>query len=539
MSAEPRGLIKTRSPVDLFGYLDVLRRRWVSVTIIALATIAVAAAASLTMATEYTAKTRLLFSVDTTTASGSDLAQGTNFAERQMSSYAEVATSPLVLDPVIGQLGLTGSAATLASKVTATVPPDTLILEISAVDSDRQRTAQIANAVGEELRRAVDRLSPKRTTTENGKKEETAVVQAEIFDPALAPGRPSSPNVPRNLALAVALGLLLGVGVALLRQLLDTRVRSEQDIRMVTDRPLLGAIGYDDKVPDHPLILRDEPLSAAAEAVRRLRTNLQFTDVGDRPRSIVITSSVPGEGKSTTSLNLAVALADAGSRVILVDADLRRPSVASSLGLEGQVGLTTVLIGRAKLDDVVQHWERSSLDILPSGRIPPNPSELLGSGAMEKLLDELTLRYDVVLLDSPPLLPVTDAAVLTKLAGGALVVAGANRVHRPQLQETMNALVTAGAYVHGVVLNRMARQETGAYTYYAGYAPTESSSSQHQDSADTLIQSAVATPKRARHEVSTPSGSVRVPATAPRTMPEHQVNGAEPPRLSRATPVGR
>lgn len=519
--------------MDLFGYLDVLRRRWVSVTIVALVTVAVAAASTLTMATEYTAKTRLFFSVDTS-ASGSDLVQGSNFAEKQMTSYAEVATSPKVLDEVVSKLDLGISAAALARKITATVPPETVILEISAVDGDPTRAATIANSVGDRLAVVAAELSPQRS---NG-----PAVKATTLAPALVPGSPSAPNALRNLALGLALGLVLGVGVALLRHLLDTRVRSEQDIRSVTDCPVLGAIGYDDKVPDHPLILRDEPLGAAAEAIRRLRTNLQFTDVDDRPRSIVITSSVPGEGKSTTSMNLAVALADAGSRVILVDADLRRPSVASSLGLEGRVGLTTVLIGRAELDDVVQHWEETSLDVLPSGRIPPNPSELLGSGAMEKLLDELTARYDVVLLDSPPLLPVADAAVLSKLVGGVVVIAGANRVHRPQLQETMNALATASANVHGVVLNRMSRQETGAYTYYSGYAPTEAPSADDQSpvaggqAAPRL--SMAGSPKRARLERPSQVAAFGVPAGEPATTGSH-VNGVEPPRTHRATPIGR
>ncbi len=138
----------------------------------------------------------------------------------------------------------------------------------------------------------------------------------------------------------------------------------------------------------------------------------------------MISSSIPGEGKSTIAINLAVSLADAGARVILVDADLRRPSIAEYLGIEGGVGLTTVLIGRAEVEDVVQPLGTTSLDLLPAGQIPPNPSELLGSTAMADLLERLSASYDMVLLDSPPLLPVTDAVVLSNLAGGALVVVG-------------------------------------------------------------------------------------------------------------------
>ena len=450
--------------MELHAYLEVLRRRWVSLVMIALATVAVAAGVTLAMTTQYTATTRLFFAVEGG-ESVTDLAQGSSFAEKQMTSYAEVATSPLVLNPVINRLDLETTSANLARAVTVTIPPETVILEISAVDPDPNRAAAIANAVGTEVAEVAGELSPDRA---DGSK----AVEATTLAAALVPTDPSSPRVLRNLALGTLLGLLLGLGAALLRNVLDTKVRSELDVRSATESPLLGVIGQDDKVPAHPIILRDEPLSAAAEAIRRLRTNLKFTDLGVRPRSIVITSAIPGEGKSTTALNLAVALADAGSRVILVDADLRRPSVATCMGMEGRVGLTTVLIGQARVEDVVQHWQDTTLDVLPSGRIPPNPSELLGSAAMERLLAELTSTYDVVLLDSPPLLPVTDAAVLSNFAGGTVLVVGADRVHRPQLQQAIVSLETAGAHLYGVVVNKIARQEATAYVYDGGYEPT-------------------------------------------------------------------
>lgn len=522
--------------MNLYDYIEVLRRRWATVVIVALATLAAAAAVTLAMPTQYKATTRLFFAVE---GSGTvtDLAQGSSFAEKQMTSYAEVATSPLVLNAVIDQLELPTTSAALAERVLATIPPETVILDISAVDTDPSRAAAIANTVGDRVAEVAADLSPKR-------EDETNPVKATTLAPALVPTAPSSPNVLRNLLLGGVLGVMLGLGVALLRHGLDTRVRGEQDVRVVTDSPLLGAIGFDEKLAQHPVILRGDPLGAAAESIRRLRTNFQFIDVGDRARSVVITSSVPGEGKSTTALNLAVALADAGSRVILVDADLRRPSVAESLGLEGQVGLTTVLIGRAKVTDVVQRVADTSLDVLPSGRMPPNPSELLGSGGMERLIAELTASYDVVLLDSPPLLPVTDAAVLSGLTGGALMVVGADRVHRPQLREAIESLTTAGVHLHGVVLNRIARQEAGYYVYDPGYAPTNE---------PTKEQPLVVAPKRARIDPprpateSAPRPTAGVSSSAPNgtkvSVPPPaggQINGSEPPPTTRrATPVGR
>ena len=451
--------------MDLRAYLDVARRRWLTILIVALATLALAAGATLLMTPKYTATTRLFFGVQGT-GSAVELAQGSTFAEAQMSSYAEVATSPLVLDPVIQQLGLHVGPGVLAQQITATVPTQTVILELAVTNPDAAQAAAIANAVGTKVAEVASALSPDRA-------DGSQAVRATTLTPAGVPTRPSSPKIPRNLALGLVVGLLLGFGLALLRQVLDTKVRSEQDIRALTDHSVLGVIAFDEGVPSHPVILRDEPRSAASEAIRRLRTNLQFIDVAERSRSIVISSSVPGEGKTTTAINLAVSLADAGSRVLLIDADLRRPSIAEYLGLEGRAGLTTALIGKATVGDLVQPWNDTSLDILPAGQVPPNPSELLGSKAMATLLERVTSTYDIVLLDSPPLLPVTDAAVLGRQVGGLLIVAGVDRIHRPQLRETMESLDTAGCHVVGVVINKIARREVGAYVYENGYYSSE------------------------------------------------------------------
>jgi capsular exopolysaccharide synthesis family protein len=451
--------------VELGEYLDILRRRWLGVLIIALATLALASAVTLAMPKKYTATTRLFFGV--AADSVSDLAQGSTFAAKQISSFAEVATSPRVLTPVIGQLGLQTTPKELAKSVEATVRVNTVILEIAATDRDPIRAAQIANAMGIELTKAAADLSPDR-------KDGTEAVQVTTFAAAEVPTEASSPKVLQNLGIGLILGLLLGVGMAVLRDALDTKIRNENDVRILTDSPILGVVAYDQEVPSHPVILRDEPQAAPSEAVRRLRTNLQFIDIANRPKSIVISSSIPAEGKTTIAINLAVSLADTGARVILVDADLRRPSVAEYVGIEGQVGLTTVLIGRADVKDVVQPFGTSSLDLLPAGQVPPNPSELLGSAAMASLLERLSASYDMVLLDSAPLLPVADAVVLSKLAGGALLVVGADRTHRPQLRQSLDSLETAGVHLFGFVMNKIARREAAAYAYGNGYGSYES-----------------------------------------------------------------
>ena len=178
-----------------------------------------------------------------------------------------------------------------------------------------------------------------------------------------------------------------------------------------------------------------------------------------------MTSSIESEGKSTTGANLAIALADAGSRVLFVDADLRRPKVADYMGLEGAVGLTDVLIGRAEIDDVIQPWGAAELFVLPAGPVPPNPSELLGSTRMSQLISDLNDRFDVVIFDSPPLLPVTDAAILAKNVGGAIVVVAAGRAHKHQLKGALTALQNVGAPVSGLVLTMIPTKGPDARGY--------------------------------------------------------------------------
>ncbi|BCW37360.1 hypothetical protein StoSoilA2_34160 [Arthrobacter sp. StoSoilA2] len=174
---------------------------------------------------------------------------------------------------------------------------------------------------------------------------------------------------------------------------------------------------------------------------------------------------MPGEGKSTTATNLAIALAQAGQSVCLVDADLRRPTVSKYLGLDRNAGLTTALVGIADINDLLQHWGDDQLYVLTSGQIPPNPSELLGSDAMKRLVKRLEDAFDAVVIDAPPLLPVTDAAVLAQHVGGVVVVIGTQKLRRHELQKSLNALEMVGANILGIVLNRLPLKGPDAYSY--------------------------------------------------------------------------
>jgi polysaccharide biosynthesis transport protein len=269
-------------------------------------------------------------------------------------------------------------------------------------------------------------------------------------------------------------GIALGLLYAFLREALDTRVRSAEDLTRVTDLPLLAALdtppGRDDR---RDLVVLTAPRSPAAEAVRSLRTAVQFSAQPGRPLSLLVTSSHSGEGKSTVAANLALALADAGLRVALVDADLRRPSVADTFGLEGAAGLTTVLIGQAELDDVLQEWGSAGLHVLTTGPLPPNPSELLASPAMADVLARLERTHDVVLVDGAPLLPVTDSAVLARVVSGTMVVGDTSRIRRPALTSALALLRRLDARVVGVVLTHVRRRSSDTYGYDSPEEPAQ------------------------------------------------------------------
>lgn len=442
--------------MELREYLAILRKRWIAIALCVVLGLLTAATVSLLLPPQYEASARVYVAAVGGENVG-ELTQGSSFAERQLASYAEIATAPLVLEPVAERLG----TSVAASHINVTTADGTTILEVRATGSDAQASAALANAVADQLVVVVEELSPNPAGQD--------LVAARVVELAASPRSPVFPNIPLNLAMGFIVGIAVGVAVAVLRTVLDTRVRTERDVAEWSSAPVLGTFRYDDKDPDSPLYMVREPTSERSEAMRRLRTNLQFVDLGET-KSIVVTSSVPGEGKSTTSVNLAIALANAGERVILVDCDLRRPDVANYTGLEGWAGLTTALIGKAELDEVIQPWLRGQLDVLTSGQLPPNPSELLGSTAMRKVLEELADSYDVVVIDSPPLLPVADAALLAKFASGALVVVGADRIHKGQLSQTIRNLDTVDARVLGTVLNKASPLKDG--TYYSGYTYT-------------------------------------------------------------------
>lgn len=430
--------------MELSEYLGILRKRWLSIAVLAVlgGILGYAWTAGDTPLYRSTSTVYLTTSLGNTV---SDLNQGAAYTSNLMQTYAIVATTPVVLEPVIEKLGLDTSPKALAKSIQAQVPLNSYLIDISVTSSDPTRAADISNAVATQLGNAVRDLAP----TSSGGSAALKMTQVAAATPASAPFAPR-PKMTAGLGLAG--GLALGIVIALVRSLVDTKIRTAQDLPDSPARVALGQVpgaGRKHRVP----ALIGEPHGPLAEAYRRIRTNLQFVDASRPLRAFVITSALPGEGKSTTSINLALVMAESGARVLLVDADLRSPSIADLCGIEGAAGLSAVLIHEATLDEVVQPWHVEGLDVVTAGQVPPNPSQLVESAAMDDFLRLAQERYDLVIVDTAPLLAVADAAALARRTDGALVVARARKVRRPDLAEALASLDTIGASVLGIIVN--------------------------------------------------------------------------------------
>ena len=477
--------------MDLKDYARLLRRSWKAIAACTLLGVLAAAAFSLLARPMYTAQTQLFVAIQSA-GSVAELQQGNTFTQARVQSYVETVRTPAVLQPAIDSLGLDISAAQLADKVSASADLKTVIIKISATESSPVQAAAIAQAVGDSLISTVGDLE---TPNSGG----TSPIRLSVVTPAVAPTAPSSPNTKQNLVIGLLAGVAGGVAFAIARGTLDTKVRGEADLRRVTDAPLLGGTTFDTRASKKPLLTQSAHQSPRAESYRQIRTNIQFANVNSTSKSILVTSSLPGEGKSTTATNMAIAMAQAGQRVVLVDGDLRRPSVAEYLGLEGSAGLTTALIGSAEVDHLLQPWGEDDLYVLAAGRVPPNPSELLGSEAMTHLLQELERQFDVVIIDAPPLIPVTDASVLAQKVGGVILVVGATKVKTQDVEKSLSSLELVKAHLMGVVINLLPTKGPDAYAYsYYSYESRPEASKSERNPVATFNGSHMKAPRGSR-----------------------------------------
>lgn len=460
--------------------LQIVRKHLASAIISFVVVFAAVAAVTFIMPPKYTATAEVFATYagqSGETQTTNDMSSGANYLNTQIKTYPELVKTEAVLQPVIKDLGLDMTTTDLADVVTATNPTNTFMVDISAEVGDPQQAADIANSVAKNLS---DQISSDlyNNSSSNGSPIKLTVVQR-----AQTPTGQSSPNIPLYLAMGLILGLIVGIGVALLKDILNPKVDSTDDVRELTHASSLGTVPQASILDDSRPVVVAQPAGSEAEEFRRIRTNLSFlttTATQGHGRLLVITSSDLSEGKTTVSSNVAVALAEEGKSVLLIDADLRHPSVAHKLGIEGHVGLSHVLSRQASPADVIQKYWKPNLHIMPAGKRPANASILLNSDLMKEMVEQALTQYDYVIIDTAPLSVASDATVFGRMAGGLVLVTGKGVVEKKELENTATALQAAEVPILGFIFNFADPKKIHSKNYYYYYYEDGNKRSSHK-----------------------------------------------------------
>jgi capsular exopolysaccharide synthesis family protein len=442
--------------MSLGDYLTSIWRNWLVILVLAAVGGVAAYLYSSSLPDTYRSTTAALVTSDRGTTA-SDLVQGSNYIGNLVGTYVLLAESEVVLQPVIDELGLDTTAEQLASTISASSPLDSLIIELAVSSRSPALARDIADATIRSLTNVVEnQVSP---TTDDG----TPTVRLTTIRSATEPRFPIAPNTRMDTLFGVAAGLLLGIAFAVIRTLVWHTVRSSSDIARITTVPIVGEIVTTRKDQTLPGSILKDHMGIEAESMRSFAANLSFLTMGDELRSFVVTSAAPQESKSSIASSLALILAESGKRVLLVDADLRHPSLGGLTQLESSIGLTNVLMGEVPLDVAVQRWGFDNLHALTAGSIPPNPSQLLASKLMRSFISDATGEYDIVIVDSAPLLSVTDAKWLANMTDGALLVTRYKRTSSRSLRKVVESMEASSVNVLGVVLTRLPRRVRSRY----------------------------------------------------------------------------
>jgi succinoglycan biosynthesis transport protein ExoP len=386
-------------------------------------------------------------------AAGGDDVSNQALAGARAQSLAQVASTQPAVQAAATQAGLPGALPSVLANASASNP----FITISVFSTDPAVTKKVADAYVHTLARSSAKLLGPPST---------AFTLTQLA-PAALPAVPYSPNRLREVGLGLAVGIVLGVALALLREALDRTLHDGDELREITGLPVLGTVPKD--LPKELLPAMSSPRSARTEAYRQIRTTLLNTS-GRRLRTIAVTSASPGEGKTSVASNVAAVFSRAGHRVALIDADLRRPQVATFFGLNPPAGLTDVLAGDVALEEALVVMDEGRLAVLTSGRIPSNPSEALDSPSMDRVLEQLIAQYEYVFVDTPPVLPVTDAAVLAPKLDGVILVARIGYTTRERVARARSTIERVNAKILGVVPNQAGRGSDRDYRYPYRYS---------------------------------------------------------------------
>lgn len=499
--------------MELTDHLRAIRKYWWITLLTLLAT--VGAAVYMTQRATPVYESTVTFYVAASTDTGTAL-QADEFAQRRINSYVGVLGSDLLAGEIADEPGVGLEPRQVRSRISAVVDPETIILTTTVTDTVPDRALRIAEEVAEHFGPLVARLDS--TEAASGANVSLTVISGPSLNPD-----PVSPRTTLNIGVGVLAGLALGVALSIARQMLDRSIRSADDLKRATGLPALATIGVEGRPrrssPGSLLIVDAGPGSPRAEAYRQLRTNLTFSAVTNKMQVVVVTSAVAGDGKTTTACNLAITMAESGRSVLLVEADMRRPMVGEQLGIEGGAGLTNILAGQVRPDDVIQTWGTDGLHVLTAGTQPPNPSELLGSDAMHTLIGELRAQFEVIVLDTPPVLPVTDASVVAAHADTVVLVVRHARTAREQAHAAVEALSAVGAPLAGAILNAVPLQQmaAGGYQSYASTEPRPARRTRGRRRRDTGAVHVAAGPSPLDHF---PWEETRRPATEQAPAPE-------------------
>lgn len=426
--------------VNLATYFDVLRRRKWTVILTALAATLVIGLGSMTIAPTYRAQTQLQVSAAKRgSASYGDVLQ----AERMMKTYAEIATSEAVRNEMKRAYGLSETPW-----VDAEIVANTELIAITVQHQNPEVSAKVANTVGELL------------VTQSRRLREFRSHPVSVITRAVPSSETSDLNLPLNLVLGLIAGLLGGLGLAFVFENLDTTLRSPDQIEQVTDLTALGELPLNRAA--HPIVFAGGS-SLGSEAYRTLRTNIQGFENYQQLQTLMVTSALPKEGKTTTAVNLAIAMAQAGQDVVLVDCDLRHPTIHQVLNMPNQIGVSSALIQDIPAEKVLKQSLKYGMHVVTSGPIVRSPVELLGSDSMRSFLNELSQQFSSVILDVPSVLSVADASVLAPMVDGVAIVVGTNIANQKSLTTAHRRLGVVNANIIGTIINR------AEYNYLQSY----------------------------------------------------------------------
>ncbi|MFF3615429.1 Wzz/FepE/Etk N-terminal domain-containing protein [Streptomyces sp. NPDC002580] len=427
--------------MDLHDYIDVVRQRWRFVVTCVLLGLAGAVAVTVLTPRTYTANAQLF--VATSDADSAVAYQGGLFTQQRVKSYTRIVTSPAVLNGVISELQLRTTPEELAKKISAQAPLDTTLVDIRVQDGSAALAQDIADETATQFTKYI-------TAVEGAPAGSPPLVKASVVGGSEPPSAPTSPRPTLNIAIGVLAGLVVGIGGAVMRQSLDTTLRSGRDLRTHLGLATVGTLPPPD--PSRPNAKPSAGTTPRTEALNQFRTRLRFGAGGSLPGSLLVTSALPDEGRTRTAIDLATSVARTGQNVILLEADLRRPCLAERLGLREGPGLVGVLGGGTELYDALESWDDGRIRVLPCGPVPADPNTLLSSPEMTRLMGALEADGDLVVVDSPPLLPFADGAALASMTGGALFVVRAGRTRRDDAVRALDTLSAVDARILGAVL---------------------------------------------------------------------------------------